>query len=73
MVYNVGTHSLLSSNWICSIIKLLPGQGLFWTYATCKWSDEGIDYYSLPQKDLDKLAESAADLFVAEKCATATK
>eukprot|EP00438_Fugacium_kawagutii_P031320 Skav215344 [mRNA] locus=scaffold1391:374842:376535:- [translate_table: standard] len=52
------------------VIDSQVDQAPFWTFATEKWSDEGVNYYAIPGKQLDKLAEEAAECFLTEKCAS---
>ena len=42
-------------------------EAAFWTFATSKWENEELDTLNMSQKELDKLAETAASLFLLEK------
>ena len=49
------------------ICCVFPWKATFWTFAVNKWNNDDVDITSLEQKDFDKLAQEAADLFVAEQ------
>lgn len=51
----------------CRLTSLDPDEAAFWTFATAKWDNEEVDTHNMNQKELDKLASTAAALFVAER------